>query len=191
MKSYHQKVYLIRHGETEWTETKRHTGLTDIPLTDEGKLQAEWLTAELKEIKLKKVLSSPLQRSLETCYIAGYRQVAEMDSDLVEWDYGSYEGKTSAEIRETDPKWTIFKNGAPNGESPGDVATRANRIISRVRDIPGDVALFSHGHFLRALAARWLGLTVSQGKLFALSTASVSVLGYEKGQPVVISWNKT
>ncbi len=114
-----------------------------------------------------------------------------MDSDLVEWDYGSYEGKTSAEIRETDPKWTIFKNGAPNGESPGDVATRANRIISRVRDIPGDVALFSHGHFLRALAARWLGLTVSQGKLFALSTASVSVLGYEKGQPVVISWNKT
>lgn len=191
MKSYHQKVYLIRHGETEWTETKKHTGLTDIPLTDEGRLQAEWLTAELKEIKLKKIYCSPLQRALETCSISGYRQDAEIDEDLVEWDYGSYEGKTTAEIRETDPKWTIFKNGAPNGESPGDVATRANRVISRVRDIPGDVFLFSSGHFLRALAARWLGLTVSQGKLFALSTASVSVLGYERSQPVLISWNKT
>jgi len=191
MKSLHQKVYLIRHGETEWTEEKKHTGLTDIPLTDEGRLQAQWLTAKFKEVKLKKVLCSPLIRASETCEIAGYREDAEIDSDLVEWDYGDFEGLTTAEIREKIPKWTIFAKGAPNGESVGDVSARAGRVISRIRSISGDVAIFSSGHFLRALGARWLQLPVSEGRLFSLSTASVSVLGYERSNPVLISWNET
>ena len=191
MKTYHQRVYLLRHGETEWTETKQHTGLTDIPLTDEGRLQAEWLTAELKEIKLKKIFCSPLERARETCEIAGYMPDAEIDDDLVEWDYGRYEGKTTAEIREIEPKWTVFTKGGPDGESVGDIATRTARVLSRVRAISGDVALFSSGHFLRALTARWLGLPVSYGKYFLLSTASVSVLSYDRGTPVIMSWNRT
>ncbi|MDN3506443.1 MAG: histidine phosphatase family protein [Simkaniaceae bacterium] len=191
MKSLHQKIYLVRHGETEWTEEKKHTGLTDIPLTDEGRLQAQWLTAKFKEVKLKKVLCSPLIRASETCEIAGYRDVAEIDENLVEWDYGDYEGMTTAEIREKVPKWTIFSKGAPNGESVGDISARTGRVISRIRSVPGDVAIFSSGHFLRALAARWLQLPVSEGRLFFLSTASVSVLGYERSNPVLISWNET
>ncbi len=191
MKSFHQKVYLVRHGETEWTIAKKHTGLTDIPLTDEGRLQAEWLKGKLEDKKFKKIFCSPLERARETCEIAGFSKEAIIDEDLLEWNYGDYEGKTLAEIHETDPKWTIFSKGAPNGESLGDIATRANRVISRVRDIPGDVALFSSGHFSRALAARWLQLHVAEGRLFLLSTASISILGYEHETPVLITWNKT
>ncbi|NGX59796.1 MAG: Adenosylcobalamin/alpha-ribazole phosphatase [Chlamydiae bacterium] len=191
MKSFHQKVYLVRHGETEWTIAKKHTGLTDIPLTDEGRLQAEWLKGKLEDKKFKKVFCSSLERARETCKIAGFSKEAIIDEDLLEWNYGDYEGKTLAEIHETDPKWTIFSKGAPNGESLGDIATRANRVISRVRDIPGDVALFSSGHFSRALAARWLQLHVAEGRLFLLSTASISILGYEHETPVLVTWNET
>jgi len=190
MKSFHQKVYLIRHGETEWTQTKKHTGLTDIPLTIEGREQARWLKEKLTDKSFKKVFCSPLERAKETCEIAGLMKDAEICDDLVEWDYGDYEGKTTAEIREIDPKWTIFAKGAPNGESIGDIATRAQKVIAKVRDIPGDVAIFSSGHFSRALAARWLQLTVSDGKLFLLSTASISILGFERENPVLITWNQ-
>ncbi|NGX37789.1 MAG: Phosphoserine phosphatase 1 [Chlamydiae bacterium] len=191
MKTFHQKVYLIRHGETEWTASKQHTGLTDIPLTDEGREQAQWLIKKLKGKKFKKVLCSPLQRATETCEIAGLLKEAVLDKDLLEWDYGDYEGKTTAEIRETDPKWTIFTKGAPNGESIGDIGARTQRLISRVRDIQGDVALFSSGHISRAIGARWLHLPVTEGKLFLLSTASLSILGYERENPVIVTWNQT
>lgn len=191
MKSYHQHVYLVRHGETEWTQSRQHTGLTDIPLTDEGRLQVEWVKACLKDKKFKKIFCSPLQRAAETCKIAGYLKDAEMDDDLVEWNYGDYEGKTTAEIREIAPKWTIFTKGAPNGESVGDISTRAQRVISRVRDVSGDVLIFSSGHFLRALAAKWLHLPISEARLLLLSTASLSCLGYERENPVIISWNET
>jgi len=191
MKSFHQKIYLIRHGETEWTKTKQHTGLTDIPLTEEGCIQAEWLKERLGQKKFKKVFCSPLKRAKETCEISGYLKQAAIDQDLLEWDYGDYEGKTSAEIHKTDPHWTIFSKGAPNGESIGDVGTRAQRMIAKVRDISGDVAIFSSGHFLRSFVAKWLHLPISEGKLFLLSTASISVLGYEREQPAIVSWNQT
>ncbi len=191
MKTYHQNLYLVRHGETEWTQTRRHTGLTDIPLSDEGRLQAEWIKPCLLDKKFKKVFCSPLKRAMETCEITGYGKVAEIEDDLVEWNYGDYEGKTTAEIREEEPKWTIFSKGAPNGESVGDVSSRAQRVISRVREIPGDVLMFSSGHFLRALAAKWLHLPVSEAKLFLLSTASLSCLGFERESPVIVSWNET
>ncbi len=134
---------------------------------------------------------SPLERAKETCEIADLMKDAEIDQDLLEWNYGDYEGKTTAEIRKTNPKWTIFSKGVPNGESIGDLGARTTHVISRVRDIPGDVALFSSGHFLRCLVARWLGFPVTEGKLFLLSTASLSILGYEREQPVVVTWNQT
>ena len=191
MKRFHQKVYLIRHGETEWTQSKQHTGLTDIPLTEEGKEQAKWLKTQLGDLQFKKVFCSPLERAKTTCEIAGFSKEAEVDPDLVEWDYGDYEGKTTEEIRKIDPKWTIFSKGAPNGESVGDVENRAQRVISKVGAIPGDVALFSSGHFSRVLAAKWLRLTVAEGRLFLLSTASLSILGYERETPVLSLWNQT
>jgi len=191
MKTFHQRVYLIRHGETEWTRLKKHTGLTDIPLTDEGREQARWLTRTLEGKQFKKVFCSPLQRAKETCEIAGFLQEAVIDEDLCEWDYGNYEGKTTTEIRELDPKWTIFSKGAPNGESVGDISTRTMRMVSKIRDVPGDVAVFSSGHISRALAARWLNLPVSEGKHLLLATASVSILGYEREEPVIVLWNQT
>jgi len=191
MKTLHQKVYLIRHGETEWTRTKKHTGLTDIPLTDEGRAQALWLREKLADKSFKKVLCSPLVRAKETCEIANLMKKAEICEDLVEWDYGDYEGKTTAEIREKDPKWSIFSKGAPNGESIGDVSSRAQRVTAKLRATPGDVAIFSSGHFLRSLAARWLHLPVTEGKLFLLSTASLCILGYERETSVIITWNQT
>lgn len=191
MKTFHQKIYLIRHGETEWTKSRQHTGLTDIPLTDEGRDQAKWIRERLKDKKFKKVFCSPLKRAEETCVIAGFGEEAHIDDDLVEWNYGDYEGKTGAEIREENPKWDIFIKGAPNGESTGDVSTRAQRVIARIRDIPGDVALFSSGHFLRALGARWLQMPISEGRHILLSTASICVLGYKRESPVIIMWNET
>jgi len=189
MKSFHQKVYLIRHGETEWTKTKRHTGLTDIPLTDQGRKEGEFLKVRLQGKSFKRVFSSPLLRAKETAEIAGFKH-PEIEPDLVEWDYGDYEGLTLPEIREIEPKWTIFSKGARGGESLGDVAARAQRVIAKVRDIPGDIALFSSGHFSRALAARWLHLPVTDGKYFLLSTASISVLGFEREEPVIVTWNQ-
>ncbi len=187
----HQKIYLIRHGETEWSRAKKHTGLTDIPLTEEGREQALWLKNRLSSCKFKHVFTSPLQRASETCDIAGFGHEKEIMQDLVEWDYGDYEGKTTAEIKEKVHGWTLFTKGVPNGESFGDVGTRAQRVISYVRNIRGDVALFSSGHFLRCLAAKWLHMPISEGKLLALSTASVSMLGFERECPVLMLWNET
>lgn len=190
MKSFHQKVYLIRHGETEWTQSRQHTGLTDIPLTDEGRHQAKWLRDRLKGLKFKKTYCSPLARAKETCEIAGLLANAEIDEDLVEWDYGEYEGMTTPEIRKSDPKWNIFTSGAPGGESIGDVGARAGRVIAKVRGIQGDVAIFSSGHFSRCLVVKWLQYAVSEGKHFALSTASCSILGYERETPAILLWNE-
>lgn len=191
MKNLHQKVYLIRHGETEWTHSKQHTGLTDIPLIEEGRKQAEWLKKRLENTTFKKVFCSPLLRAKETCEITGLISGAEIDPDLVEWDYGDYEGKTTEQIQVENPKWTLFTNGVPNGESFQDVSARAEQVISRISEIEGNIALFSSGHFLRSLAATWLHLPVTEGKLLLLSTASISILGYERKNRVLQSWNIT
>lgn len=189
--SFHQNVYLVRHGETEWTHLKKHTGLTDIPLTETGRAQTQWLKEKLANKKFKKVFCSPLMRAKETCELTGLLNSAEIDPDLVEWNYGDYEGKTTAEIRELDPKWTIFSKGGPNGESVGDIGARAMRVIAKVRRVQGDVVIFSSGHFLRSLAAKWLQKPITDGKYYLLSTASISVLGFERESPVFVSWNQT
>lgn len=190
MKTVHQKVYLIRHGETEWSRDKKHTGLTDLPLTENGESEAEWLIKRLEGLSFKKVFVSPLQRALTTCKIAGFEEGSEVMEELLEWDYGKYEGMTSSEIHKIDPDWSIFTKGAPEGESVGDVGQRAHRAISRIREVGGDVALFSSGHFLRSLAMRWLGLPIQNGSQFSLSTASVSILGYEHGIAALLQWNE-
>lgn len=191
MRTLHQKVYLIRHGETEWTESKKHTGLTDIPLTEEGRSQVAWLTGALKDYPFKKIFVSPLKRTKETCAITKLYDHAQVLEELVEWDYGDYEGKTTNEIHKIDPKWSIFTSGAPGGESISDVVSRGKKVISKVGDISGDVAIFSSGHFLRALTALWLHLPISMGKHFLLSTASLSILGYEHGVPAIHLWNQS
>jgi probable phosphoglycerate mutase len=182
-------VFLIRHGETEWTRTGQHTGGTDLPLTEAGREQGRLLTERLKAIDFALVLSSPLQRAMETCRQAHLRRPAEVLEDLREWDYGAYEGLTTPEIRQRDPEWSIWTHGAPEGESPEQVSERADRVLERARSADGDVALFSHGHMLRAIGARWLGLQVVTGQHLMLSTASVSVLGYERETPVLRLWN--
>jgi probable phosphoglycerate mutase len=187
-------VYLARHGETEWTRSGQHTGRTDLPLTLAGERAAVVLGERLKVIDFVKVYTSPLQRAARTCELAGFGPVAEADADLVEWDYGDYEGRRTVEIRADRPDWKLFRDGCPGGESPAQVAARADRVVARARAVGGDVLLFSSGHILRAVAARWLGLdpTVLSPHL-ALSTASVSVLGYEHvlTQPVILLWNET
>lgn len=190
-KNLHQHIYLIRHGETEWTVLKKHTSFTDIPLTENGRKEVAWLKERLVSAKFKKILCSPLMRAKETCQLTGHFEQAEIDPDLVEWNYGDYEGKTSAEIREIQPKWVIFNNGAPGGESVGDVSARAMRVIAKARTVPGDVAIFSSGHFLRALAAKWINKPITDGKYFSLGTASLSILSYEREIPVFVTWNQT
>lgn len=184
-------VYLCRHGETEWSHSGQHTSFTDIPLTANGEQQAEKLKKRLEQIGFEKVYVSPLKRAKQTCEIAGYLDVAEEDEDLFEWRYGKYEGLTTPEIRKTDPGWTIFNHGAPEGESIQDVSDRADRVIERVRRFNGNVALFSSGHFLRALAARWCGLHASDGRSLALTTGSLCLLSYERDVPVITMWNNT
>ena len=169
-------VWLIRHGETEWTVSRRHTGLTNLPLTLAGEEQAKALRRRLKGVSFARVFYSPLQRAARTCELAGYDWVAEVDKNLVEWNYGDYEGKMRPEILADRPDWIIFRDGCPNGESPMDVAFRADRVISGIRTINGNVAIFSSGHFLRVLIARWLGLDPSAGRYFKLGTAALSVL---------------
>lgn len=191
MDQSHKQIYLIRHGETEWTTTRRHTGLTDIPLTDEGRIQAKWLVRKLKGKSFAKVYTSPLKRAKETCAIAGLLKVAELEPNLVEWDYGSYEGLTTAQIREKVPGWNLFRNGVPGGETIEAVTARADRVIEKVLSIEGDVALFSSGHFSRALAARWIGFTAAEGRCLHLSTASVSILSFEREIRVIREWNVT
>ena len=187
-------VYLARHGETAWTLSGQHTGLTDLPLTERGERTARRLGERLKELTFATVLTSPLQRAARTCELAGFGAVAEVDRDLVEWDYGQYEGRRSAEIRAERPDWQLFRDGCPGGESPGQVSARADRVVRRVRAVSGDVLLFSSGHFLRVLATRWLGLEPTANcRFFMLSTASLSAVGYEKdlSRPVIRLWNET
>ena len=187
-------IYLARHGETAWSLTGQHTGLTDLPLTERGERNASRLQQRLKGLTFAKVFTSPLQRARRTCELAGFGTVAEIDRDLLEWDYGEYEGRRTAEIRAERPDWQLFRDGCPGGESPAQVAARADRAVSRLRAVQGDVLLFSSGHFLRVLAARWLGLELTaQARSFMLSTASLSAVGYEGSlsQPVIRLWNET
>ena len=182
-----------RHGETAWTLTGQHTGLTDIPLTERGEGNARRLGERLKGLTFARVFTSPLQRALRTCELAGFAAVATVDPDLVEWNYGEYEGRRSDEILAERPDWQLFRDGCPGGETPDEVGVRADRVVSRVRAVEGDVLLFSSGHFLRVLAARWLGLEPGAGRFFLLSTASLSALGYEhdRTQPVIRLWDDT
>ena len=185
-------ITLIRHGETAWTLTRQHTGRTDLPLTERGEEGARRLGARLAGMKFAAVFTSPLQRAARTCELAGLGAVSKRWTELVEWDYGKYEGRTSAEIRAEQPGWELFRDGCPGGESPKQVAARADRVVARLRELDGDVALFSSAHFLRALTARWLGLELTGGRLFVLGTASVSALTYEhdRSEPVVSRWNE-
>jgi broad specificity phosphatase PhoE len=187
-------VYLARHGETAWTISGQHTGLTDLPLTERGERTARRLGERLKGLTFSAVLASPLQRATRTCELAGFKSVAEFDKDLVEWDYGQYEGRRTAEIRAERPDWELFRDGCPGGELPQQVSVRAERIVQRVRAISGDVLIFTSGHFMRVLATRWLGLEPTvNSKFFMLSTASLSALGYEHtlSRPVIRLWNET
>ena len=187
-------VWLIRHGETEWTVSRRHTGLSDLPLTQAGVDQARSLRNWLQGASFERVFCSPLQRAARTCELSGYGSVAEIDRDLVEWNYGDYEGQKRREILAERPKWDIFRNGCPNGESPADVAVRADRFLSRVRTTSGNVAVFSSGHFLRVLIARWLGLDPSAGRYFKLGTATLTILGFDHNstsEPVIRLLNET
>ena len=187
-------IYLARHGETAWSLSGQHTGLTDLPLTERGECTARRLGERLKELILTRVFTSPLQRARRTCELAGFGAVAEVDRDLVEWDYGQYEGRRTVEIQAERPDWQLFRDGCPGGESPAQVAARADRIVDRVRAVQGNVLLFSSGHFMRVLAARWLGLEpTTSSRYFMLSTASLSALGYEgnPARPVIQLWNET
>jgi broad specificity phosphatase PhoE len=186
-------VYLARHGETAWSLSGQHTGLTDLPLTEHGEQNARSLGQRLKGMVFAVVFTSPLQRASRTCELAGFGDRAEVDRDLVEWNYGQYEGRRTAEIHQERPDWQLFRDGCPGGESPAQVGERADRVIERVRAIEGDVLLFSSGHFLRVLAARWLGLEPAAGTFFLLSTASLSAVGYEhnRSEPVIRLWNST
>jgi broad specificity phosphatase PhoE len=186
-------IYLARHGETVWSREGRHTGRTDLPLTEQGERNAQSLRQRLAGILFAEVLTSPLQRAKQTCQLAGFGDMAEVDPDLVEWNYGDYEGIRTADIREKRPDWELFRDGCPNGESPADVAVRADRVVARVRTTEGNVLIFSSGHFLRVFAARWLELEPVFGKYFILDTASLSALSYEHDlcDPAIRFWNDT
>jgi broad specificity phosphatase PhoE len=188
------RVYLIRHGQTEWSLSGQHTGRSDIPLTEQGEEEARGLAAWLRPIQFTRILTSPRQRAQRTCALASVDTLAEVEPDLAEWDYGDYEGKRSVDIRRDRPGWNVFRDGCPGGEMPADIAVRADRMIARLETMKGVVALFSHGQFGMALGARWIGLQVLQGQHFTLSTASVSVLGRHPTRPevrVIEFWNTT
>jgi probable phosphoglycerate mutase len=183
------KLYCIRHGETEWSLSGQHTGVTDIPLTENGRRLARRLGAALSEEKFDLVLVSPLQRARETCALAGLGEEAIVARDLMEWNYGNYEGLTARQIRDINPGWMIFRDGCPGGESPDEVCARVDRVIARVRSVGGDVAVFAHGHVLRTLAARWIGLPPEGGQHFMLATGTISILGFYLSAPAVKAWN--
>lgn len=183
------QIVLVRHGETEWSDSGRHTSRTDVPLTDEGRLQAEALGRCLRKWRFAVVLTSPLQRAAETCRLAGLGDLADVRPDLMEWDYGDYEGRTTPDIRKERPGWTLWSDGVPGGESAAQVATRADRILAEARHADGNVVLFSHGHLLRVMVARWIGLPADAGRSLALNTATVSALGWERETPVIVRWN--
>jgi broad specificity phosphatase PhoE len=182
-------AWLVRHGATEWTQDGRHTGLSDIPLVDDGRRQAERVRPVLARRRFALVLSSPLQRAVETARLAGFGDELQLDPDLAEWDYGEYDGMTTAQIRERDPGWVLWDTGGPGGETPAQVAARADRVVARLREVAGDALVFSHGHFLRVLATRWLGLAPSNGRYLYLGTAGLGVLAYERDNPVLGAWN--
>jgi probable phosphoglycerate mutase len=185
------RLFLVRHGETEWARLGRHTGRTDVGLTDHGREQARALGERLVGRDFARVLSSPLSRALDTALLAGFGSRVEVDPDLAEWDYGEVEGRTTAELRDAgEPAWTIWTHGTRQGESADAVGLRVDRVVSRLAEVRGDVALFGHGHLLRVLAARWLGLAPSDGRLFALSTATISILGWEREARVIEVWNE-
>jgi len=187
-------IYLARHGETAWTISGQHTGRTDLPLTERGEQNARKLGERLRGLTFAKVWTSPLQRARRTCELAGFGGRAEVDQDLLEWDYGQYEGLRSAEIKAKRPDWDLFRDGCPGGESPEQISARVDRVVKRVREIPGNVLLFSSGHCLRVLAARWLGREpTDMSRYLMLSTASLSALGYENAasRPAVRLWNDT
>lgn len=185
------EVFLVRHGETEWSRTGKHTGRTDIPLTERGREQAVAVGAALRGRRFALVLTSPLERAAETCRLAGYGEVAERREELMEWDYGAYEGRKTVDIREERPGWTLWRDGVTGGETAADVGARADRVIAELRALTGDAAVFAHGHLLRVLAARWIGLAPWAGQLLTLDPATISVLGYERETPVLRSWNVT
>ena len=185
-----QSVVLARHGETEWSLSLRHTGKTDLPLTEVGERQARALGPKLHAWTFSLVLTSPLQRALETCRLAGYAEQAQLRPDLVEWDYGRYEGLTSQQIEALHPNWSLWRDGCPGGEKAEDVGRRADRVVAEVRGVDGDALIFAHGHVLRVLAARWLGEPPEGGRHYALQTATLSVLGYEHADPVIRLWNQ-
>ena len=185
-------IYLARHGETAWSLSGQHTGLTDLPLTKDGEDAARRLGKRLKGLSVTKVFTSPLQRAARTCELAGFGAVAQFDPDLVEWNYGKYEGLRTSEIQRIRPDWKLFRDGCPEGETLDQIGTRADRVVNRVRALNDNVLLFSSGHFLRVLAARWLRLEPAAGRYFVLGTASLSALGYEHdiSEPVVQLWNE-
>jgi probable phosphoglycerate mutase len=187
-------IYVARHGETAWTVTGQHTGRTDLPLTEAGERNASRLGQRLRGLIFAKVLTSPLQRAVRTCELAGFAGAAHTDCDLVEWDYGEYEGLTGAEIRAKRPDWQLFRDGCPGGESPQQVIARADHVVREVRQVQGNMLLFTSGHFIRVLAARWIGIEpTANARSFMLSTASLSALGYEQdlSRPVIRLWNDT
>ena len=184
-------LHLVRHGETAWSLSGQHTGLTDLPLTERGEQDARRLGERLRGLTLARVLTSPLQRAARTCELAGFGSAAEVDRDLLEWNYGEYEGRTSADIHKERPDWDLFRDGCPGGETAAEVGARVDRVIGRVRAVQGDTLLFSSAHVLRVLAARWRGLEPQAARYFLLTTASLSALGYEhnRSQPVIRLWD--
>ncbi len=186
------RIYLIRHGETEWSRSGQYTGRTDLPLTARGEVMARELGQLLCDIPFSRVLTSPLQRARRTCELAGLSVAATIEPDLAEWNYGDYEGQHSAAVHEVHPDWNLFRDGCPRGETPMEVSARADRLIAKLRTLDGNVGLFSHGHFGRALAARWIGLPIAEACHFLLGTASLSVLAYEHERidsPAIARWN--
>ena len=184
-----QQVYLIRHGETEWSLTGQHTGITDLPLTENGRRMAKILEPVLAKESFALVLTSPLERARKTCELAGFGERAQIDHDLMEWNYGAYEGLTTKQIRAKAPGWMLFRDGCPGGESPDQIGVRVDRVIARVRAVEDHVVLFAHGHIFRVFAARWIGLPVSAGSHFLLNTATLNILGYYREIPAVKRWN--
>ena len=189
MAEHRPEVVLVRHGETEWSRTGKHTGRTDIPLTENGRRDAEVLRASLTARRFARVLTSPLSRAAETCRLAGLGGSAENRDELLEWDYGDYEGLTTPEIREQRPDWSLWRDGCPGGEAPEDVGARVDRVIGEVQELDGDAALFAHGHVLRVLSARWIELGPEWGARLVLATATLSVLGWERETAALRLWN--
>jgi len=184
------EVILVRHGETEWSRTGKHTGSTDIPLTERGRRQAQAVGAALRDRDFALVLTSPLGRALETCRLAGFGERAVQRDELMEWDYGTYEGRTTAEVREERQGWTLWRDGVPEGETVEQVGERVDRVLDDLRPLDGDALLFAHGHVLRVLTARWLELDPGAGRLFALDPATISALGNERETAVIKLWNQ-